>query len=178
MNTKSKRNIYLTGLMGCGKSTVGSEVAQRMSREFIDLDVLITKNSGYSIGEIFFKFGEQRFREWETKTLSQVSIQTKVVVATGGGIVTRKINCDLLTATGIKIYLKAPPELLLERLASDNSRPLLRGLTSKKRLEKLQMSLVQREENYCSNAIIVDACGSVSEVTTRILASIREYLLS
>ena len=85
-------NIFLIGMMGAGKSTVGKLLAQKLGYNFLDTDPLIEKCAGKSIPEIFAKDGEETFRDLEQQVLSQVSAYTRLVVATGGGIVMRSLN--------------------------------------------------------------------------------------
>ena len=117
-------NLYLIGMMGVGKTTVGKLLAENIGYRFIDTDELITKVAGKSINEIFAQNGETEFRQLESNVLAQVCSYTKLIIATGGGIVTQQYNWSYLHH-GLIIWLDAPIGIILQRLAEDNTRPLL-----------------------------------------------------
>jgi len=100
------RNIILIGMPGCGKTTAGRALAERMRRPFADTDEVIEKTEGRTIPEIFRIEGEEYFRRAETRALADETKKSGVVIATGGGVVTRPENLDLLRQNGIIIYLK------------------------------------------------------------------------
>ncbi|MDY0074769.1 MAG: shikimate kinase [Acholeplasmataceae bacterium] len=115
--------IYIIGMPGSGKSTVGRKLAQVLDRPFIDLDGLIEKDALMFIEDIFEKYGEKKFRELETEALKKIVDDNQVIVC-GGGIVTKKENKQLMN--GFKIYLDTDIELIRERLETDYIRPLLK----------------------------------------------------
>lgn len=118
-------NLYLIGMMGCGKTTVGKVLAQGVGYQFLDTDQLVEQVSGQTIPEIFTEQGEKGFRDLEAEVLAQVSPFPRLVVATGGGIVLRRLNWSYLHH-GVVIWLDAATEVLLKRLRSERSRrPLL-----------------------------------------------------
>jgi shikimate kinase len=119
------RNIYLVGMMGCGKSTVGRPLAQALGYRFCDADSVIAAAAGCDIPGIFQREGEQGFRHRETAVLNGIARHHSLVVATGGGIVTRPVNWGHMHQ-GVVVWLDAPPGILLERLQADRGgRPLL-----------------------------------------------------
>lgn len=125
-------NIYLIGMMGAGKTTVGKLLAEKLSYDFFDTDNLIEKSSQTTIKEIFDTKGEARFRELESQALEQVSNNyQKSVIATGGGIVTQDKNWEYLSQ-GLSIWLNVDLNLLNQRLAKDKQthRPLINQLES------------------------------------------------
>lgn len=130
-------NVIFIGMMGSGKTTVGRLVAERTGREFIDLDEMIEKTAGKKIVQIFDEVGEDGFRDLESEVLREVSSATHAVIATGGGIVIRPENREILQRLGIVVWLDAPPEELLKRIGDDASRPMLHGNNPQKRLERL-----------------------------------------
>src|SRR5690606_2687706 len=130
-------NVIFIGVMGSGKTTVGRLVAERTGRGFIDLDEMIEKSAGRQIVEIFDDVGEDGFRVLELEVLREVSSATHAVIATGGGIVIRPENREILQRLGIVVWLDAPPEELLKRIGDDASRPMLHGNNPQKRLERL-----------------------------------------
>ena len=121
-----RSNIALIGFMGAGKSAVARVLAERLSREFVEMDSLIEEIAGKSIPEIFEQDGEITFREMEIEVTRKVALRSKQVIACGGGMVLNKINVDRLRETSRMVYLKASPRKILERTAADtNERPLL-----------------------------------------------------
>ena len=141
-------NLYLIGMMGAGKTTVGELLAQKLQYRFLDTDRII---EAVSINEIFAQAGEESFREQENNVLMQVSAYLRTVIATGGGIVLRRENWSYLQ-NGMVVYLDVPIELLVKRLAHDQTRPLLKeeNLTA-----KLTQLLEQRASLYQQADIIV-----------------------
>ncbi|MCD5391059.1 shikimate kinase [candidate division NPL-UPA2 bacterium] len=119
------KNIVLLGFMGTGKTAVGKKLARKLKMEYLDVDDLIEEEAGIPISEIFSRFGEERFRNLESKMVEKVSQYDNKVMATGGGIVLRKENMDSLRRNGILVCLTATPEVILERTKGEHHRPLL-----------------------------------------------------
>lgn len=117
-------SLFLVGMMGAGKSTTGQVLAQHLGYRFFDTDTLVEKAVGLSIPEIFAEQGEATFRQLETQVLAQLSAYTRLVVATGGGVVTQRMNWSYLQQ-GVVIWLDVPLNLLQQRLQADTQRPLL-----------------------------------------------------
>ena len=118
--SKDKENTVLIGMPASGKSTVGRLLSEKLSRELIDTDTLISERADMSIPEIFKTFGEERFRELETQVIREVSARTGVIIATGGGAVLRRENVDALRENGRIFFLDRSPELLV----ATSDRPL------------------------------------------------------
>jgi shikimate kinase len=137
-------NIYLIGMMGCGKSTIGKLLAQQADYSFIDTDASIEKVAKQSINDIFAAVGEENFRTIESQVLSEVSAYTRLVVATGGGIVLRQANWGSLRQ-GLVVWLDATPEVIWQRLARDQTRPLLQGDNPQAKLREI---LAARRDRY------------------------------
>ncbi|WP_318508429.1 shikimate kinase [Bacillus sp. T3] len=116
--------IYLTGLMGAGKTTVGKELASKLGLIVMDTDEQIVKQEGKSINEIFALHGESYFRELESKMLAGLPTEN-IVITTGGGIILAEENRKFMKERGTVVYLDANPEEILVRLQHDQSRPLL-----------------------------------------------------
>ena len=138
-------NLYLVGMMGAGKSAVGRPLADALGYRFVDADTVLEGAAGRTIPEIFANDGEAEFRQLETAVLGQISGWHSLVVATGGGVVTRPENWGHMRQ-GVVVWLDAPPELLLARLRSDPTpRPLLEADDPASRLQQL---LAQRQPLY------------------------------
>lgn len=138
-------NLYLVGMMGAGKSAVGRPLADALGYRFVDADTVLEGATGRTIPEIFASDGEAEFRQLETAVLGQISGWHSLVVATGGGVVTRPENWGQLHQ-GVVIWLDAPDALLLERLSSDPTpRPLLQAEDPAARLAAL---LAERKPLY------------------------------
>jgi len=123
--------ITLIGFMGCGKSTIGKNLAKILDVDFDDLDQLIEKHQQLKIHEIFEKFGEDRFRNIESDEFRNVFAREKAeIIATGGGIVTNADNRDLLVSKGTCVFLNPPFEAILRRVRENiNLRPLAKNST-------------------------------------------------
>jgi shikimate kinase len=119
----AKKSIYLTGFMGCGKSTIGLLLAQKLARNFVDTDILIMAKTGLTIAEIFSKLGEPQFRELEKNSLASLRLQKNLVVSSGGGAILSETNRNILN-TGHWVFLDVPFAILKERILSDPKRPL------------------------------------------------------
>jgi shikimate kinase len=148
-------NIYLVGLMGAGKTTVGRQLAKRLHRRFLDSDHEIEARTGVRIPTIFEIEGEAGFRRRESQVLQELSKEIDLILATGGGAVLSAENRDCLRETGTVIYLHAPPEVLYERTRHDRNRPLLQVHDP---LQKLKQLYEQRDPLYRTTAhLIVDS---------------------
>lgn len=130
-------NIYLVGLMGAGKTTVGRQLAKKIGRKFADSDHEIEARTGVRIPTIFEIEGEAGFRQREAQTLIQLCNEPDLVVATGGGAILNPDTRKLLHETGWVVYLNVPPRQLYERTKHDRSRPLLQVDNPLKKLEEL-----------------------------------------
>ncbi len=134
---EQNRNIYLVGLMGAGKTTVGRMLAKRLNRPFMDSDHEIVERTGVPIPTIFEIEGEDGFRRREAQTLHELTAGSGLVLATGGGVVINPENRRRLNETGWVVYLNVPPRLLFERTRHDRNRPLLHVEDPLARLEEL-----------------------------------------
>lgn len=168
-----KTNLYLVGMMGAGKTTVGRKLANRLGYRFLDTDALIEQTAGKPITELFAQSGEAAFRALETQVLAQVSAHTCLVVATGGGIVTQPMNWSYLRH-GIVIWLDVPIPVLVSRLSGDTARPLLKGVDA---TAKLEMLLAERSDRYAQADIRIAYEGkSVGKTCDRILSALQQSI--
>lgn len=119
------QNIFLIGLMGAGKTTIGRQIASELSLEFFDSDHEIENRTGVTITHIFDVEGETGFRKRETAILDELTTKKGIVLATGGGAILKAENRQFLMSRGTIIYLYANIETLLERTSKDRNRPLL-----------------------------------------------------
>jgi shikimate kinase len=161
-------NIYLIGMMGSGKSTVGKTLSEKMHKPFVDLDSEIEKAAGKSISEIFDIDGEEQFRKMETKQLKQYS---ESIVACGGGIVLKDENREFINENGIAILLLATTGELTQRLSNSGNRPLLADDNTEEALTKLWM---ERQIDYLETAnFTIETDGeNPEELTEKILLHI------
>lgn len=167
-------NIYLIGMMGSGKTTIGQLLAKQLGYRFVDTDDLITKATHQSISDIFATEGEEAFREIESQVLSQLCAYQKFVIATGGGIILKKMNWSYLRH-GIIIWLNVPIEELYNRLKEDTTRPLLQHPNP---LKQLQTLLEQRNLLYAQAdlEIRVNSGDYPEQVTAKILEKVPSIL--
>ena len=167
-----RSNIFLVGMMGAGKTTVGRALAQRMKREFVDTDRVLVERTGVAVATVFEIEGEEGFRKRESAVLQEVCEQDGRVIATGGGIVLAAENRRVMRECGTVVYLRARLESLWERTRHDTSRPLLATPNPKARLAEL---LTQREPLYREVAHVIVDSGpqSASTLVNRVLAALR-----
>lgn len=137
-------SLYLIGMMGAGKSTTGAALAKTLGYQFFDTDTVVEALVSQSVGDFFTAQGEAAFRQIETKALAELSTYRRLVIATGGGIVTQRHNWSYLHH-GIVVWLDAPATVLQARLANDQGRPLLQRPDWKTHLSTL---LAQRQALY------------------------------
>lgn len=145
----NRNNIYLVGLMGAGKTTVGRQLAKRLGRQFYDSDHEIVQRTGVPIPTIFEIEGEEGFRRREMQAIAELTASAEIVLATGGGVVLNPENRSRLHNTGWVVYLNVPPALLFERTRHDRNRPLLRVSDPLAKLEELHR---QRDPLYRETA--------------------------
>ena len=119
-------NVVLIGFMGCGKTTLGSRLAEKLGFSFVDMDECIVKKAGRSIPDIFAADGEAGFRRLESEVLEELLTREHLVVATGGGVVTVPENHPKLKALGFVVWLNLPEQAIWNRVSRNRSRPLLR----------------------------------------------------
>ncbi|SBT81918.1 Shikimate kinase 1 [secondary endosymbiont of Trabutina mannipara] len=127
-----KRNIFLIGPIGAGKSTIGRQLAEQLNIEFFDSDKEIERRTGADLSWVFDVEGENGFRYREEKIINELTKKQGIVLATGGGSVKSCEISNLLASRGIVIYLKTTIEKQLDRTSLDKRRPLLQGKTNQR----------------------------------------------
>ena len=150
------RNVFLIGLMGSGKTTVGRALAKKLNKRFIDSDHEIEARTGASISLIFEIEGEASFRQREAEVIADLTAIDDIVLATGGGAILNARNRALLASRGTVVYLRATVNSILQRTGHDKSRPLLQTADPRRRVEELMR---EREPLYSEVADIVIDTG-------------------
>jgi shikimate kinase len=150
----SARPIVLVGLMGAGKTTIGRRLAARLGVPFVDSDAEIEAAAGYSVQDIFDKYGEAAFREGERKVLLRLLKGERQVIATGGGAFMDAVIRQAVADQGTSVWLRATLPVLLERVGRRNNRPLLKTGDPGKILDRL---MAERYPIYAESDIVVES---------------------
>lgn len=162
--------FFLTGYMGCGKSTIGKMLASTLGFAFIDLDTYIETKYHKTIAQIFAENGEDKFREIEHKHLLQVAEFENTVIATGGGAPCFFDNMEFMNSCGITVYIKLTAEQLAVRLEASPGgiRPLLSNRKGDELIQFIKEGLVRRESYYFQSQYIIDGTETVENITKKI----------
>lgn len=160
------RSIYLCGFMGCGKSYIGSLLAEDRGMPFVDLDSYIVEKEGRSIPEIFEQSGEPYFRQLEAECIKELS--NGCVVATGGGTLINENTAEYANAHGITLFLNADFELCYERIKNDRNRPLVMNNTE----EQLRELFEKRRKIYEKHSRVAVKVTGVEEKTLETINSL------
>jgi len=161
--------IFLTGYMGCGKTTLGKRLAERTGFSFLDLDGYIEQKYHKSVADIFAEMGQDKFREIERNMLAEVAEFENVVIATGGGAPCFFDNMQVMNNAGLTVYIKLSPNQLAYRLENSRAgkRPLIAGKSGEELLNFIREGLLAREKFYLQAKLIV--AGSDDEIIEKIL---------
>ena len=166
------KHIVLMGFMGCGKSSIGTLLSQKMQIELLDTDTQIEQLENISIPQLFEKYGETYFREKETEVLKLLQQENRQkIISLGGGTPLREENRRYIKELGIVIYLNVSADTVYERLKGDTSRPLLQGENPKEKIEKLLKERAYIYESTADITICVD-----HKTKEEIVAEIMEVL--
>lgn len=149
--------LFLTGFMGCGKSSIGRKLAARIGYDFVDLDNMIEQSAGRSVSEIFAQSGEEAFRRLESEALGSIDPRHNAVVATGGGAPCRQENIDHMRQTGTIVYLRQDTRTLFERLRkSKTPRPKINAMDDSRLGQYIEELLAQREKWYMQASEVIE----------------------
>ncbi|GAA0083859.1 shikimate kinase [Clostridium sp. CTA-7] len=162
----NKDIILLIGMPGCGKTTIGKELAKDINYDFYDMDNYIEEVSNKTIKELF-NINEEHFRDYETRACAELSNKNKAVISTGGGIIKRKKNIELFKGNSIIIFI----DRQIEDIANDidiNSRPLL--AEGKSKLYNLYLERYNLYNKYCDFKIVND--GTINDIVYKIKSNI------
>jgi len=168
-----KRNIFLVGPMGAGKSTIGRQLAQQLHMEFLDSDSVIEKRTGADISWVFDVEGEEGFRKREENIIDELTQEQGIVLATGGGSVMSKENRNRLSARGIVVYLETTIDKQFARTQRDKKRPLLHNGEPRKTLEDLAVIRNPLYEEIADYVIHTDD-QSAKVVASKVIALLDE----
>jgi shikimate kinase len=164
--------IFLTGFMGAGKTSVGRQLAERLAIPVVDTDQLIEQKIGKSINEIFAEEGEAAFRKYEREILKTLQLEN-VIITTGGGMVIQKENRDLMKENGVVIYLHCEPEEILRRLASDETRPLLKQQNKQEQIKRLW---AERLPYYQEAHFLINTTNkTITEIVDDIVTMLKQH---
>jgi shikimate kinase len=150
--------IYIIGMPGSGKTTIAKYLAKELNYTYYDLDAMIEKEALLFIEDIFEKYGEETFRRLETEALEHIP-QGNLVIACGGGIVTKKQNKTLMD--GLKIYLDTDLDVIKKRLSNDYQRPLLKKKTLEQLFDERYLKYQDFADVVVSNNVEIDTTVKV-----------------
>jgi shikimate kinase len=167
-------NIFLVGYRGSGKTTVAADLASRLGWKWLDADAELERKHDRTIKQIFADEGEVAFRNYESAILNEIVAGERQIVALGGGVVLQEANRKLLKQHGTVIWLKAPAEVLFERIVADSTTAERRpNLTAQGGIEEIRTLLAKREPFYRSVADLeVEADRSPAEIAETIITEL------
>ncbi|SHK12429.1 shikimate kinase [Tepidibacter formicigenes] len=168
------KNIVLVGFMATGKSTIGKKLSKKLNMNFIDTDLLIEEKENMNISNIFKEKGESYFRDLETSILRNILDKEGIILSTGGGIIEKEYNINLLKKIGTVIWLKANKDTIIRNLKTSNiQRPLLK---TENIAEKINNLLNNRIDKYkkASDIIIKVDDKNIQEVVFNILLNLNK----
>jgi 3-dehydroquinate synthase len=174
------QRIFLTGLSGSGKTSVGRQVSELLQWDFIDTDTLLSERYGMPIGQILIEFGEQRFRQMESEVLFMVADYERVVIATGGGAVISEANRTFMRENGLTFYLEISVEIAWQRVqkqihqsGKSAERPLVVGTNGQQRLQNLFLA---RKQWYEEAAVSINTSeDSLDIISKRVIVFALTY---
>ncbi|MEX0699003.1 MAG: shikimate kinase [Acidimicrobiia bacterium] len=159
--------LWLIGMMGSGKSTVGKLLSSRLGVEFVDTDLMVEEQTGRTIPEIWEEEGEESFRLREAAAVAETALRDLAIVATGGGVVLHEPSVEMMRSSGVVVWLDAEPVTLAARIGFGRGRPLL---DSANRVERLAELAADRGHDYaaaCHHRVVTDD-RSLTEVVNEV----------
>ena len=165
------QNIILIGMPGCGKTTIGKLLAQKLNREFIDSDKVFEETICPDITEYFSTNGEDDFRREETKILRKLSQKNNCIIATGGGVVERQENKEILQSGGTVVFIDRNPEDIYGDIDA-TIRPILLA-NGKDRIFTLYDRRYEKYRDYCH--IRTENIGTLEEIAEKIINEVNQY---
>lgn len=166
-------NIVLTGFMASGKTTVGTALSQRLNYLFVDTDCAVEQKYGMSISDIFKSCGEEHFRKLESETIAEISKYDNCIISTGGGVVLRTENMDILRKSGIIVNLSPDFKVIAARIEeAAKTRPLMNGRS----ISEIQKLFEKRREYYdnCDIKIKITQAMSINDCVNEIITKIKD----
>lgn len=166
-------NIVLCGFMGCGKSTVGRNIARKTGKKFLDMDLYIEQKTGMTVSEIFEKYGESGFRDMEHEACVELSKMKDLIIASGGGAFTFERNVEVFKGKDTIVLLDVPLGVIKYRLRNDKTRPLLQRSDKDKALQELYE---KRLPLYKSAAdVVVSGKNTPIKTAFSVIEAVSEY---
>lgn len=174
MPFRLKKSIAMVGMMGAGKTAIGTALAKRLHVPFLDSDAEIVKAADRSIAEIFERDGEAFFRDRESEVIGRLLEGPPCILSTGGGAFLRAENRAIIAEHGVSLWLRAELELLWQRVKHKTTRPLLRTADPRATLDELQQV---RDPLYAKADIVVDSefDFSIDEMTDRVIETLSQH---
>ena len=166
--------LYLTGYMGCGKSTIARKLSRRLNMRRVDTDAEVESREGLAVADIFDRHGEEYFRRAERRVLEAIAAERgDVIVATGGGLPLWGDNMDFMNRTGRTVYIRRTAEQIASRLSPYGrmKRPKLRGLNDEELVAFMREGIGRRSECYERSMLTVDGGEHADEEIVDIIVS-------
>lgn len=164
-------NIFLIGFMGAGKSTIASELKEKLEMDRVEMDEMIVQKQGMSISEIFDEYGEVYFRNLESNTLIELQKRKQTIVSCGGGVVMREDNADHMKKNGRVVLLTAKPETIYERVKDSDERPILNNHMNVDFISSLMEKRRERYEAVADVTIATDG-KNATQICEEIIAKL------
>ena len=171
---KLPKTVVLVGLMGAGKTCIGSRLAAKLGLPFVDADTEIEKAAGCSIPDIFELYGESEFREGERRVITRLLKDPVQVLATGGGAFMDPATRKEIRERAISVWLRADLDLLISRTSRRNDRPLLQN---KKKREVLEQLMAERHPVYAEADLVIDSARESPDITVNRMSKALEAFL-
>jgi shikimate kinase len=166
------RTVTLVGMMGAGKSSIGRRLAARLDVPFRDADSEIETAAGCTISEIFERYGEDAFRDGERRVIARLLTEPPHVLATGGGAFVDPQTRATIKDTAVSVWIRAPVDILVQRVKRRDTRPLLKHGDPRETLERL---LKEREPTYAEADLVVESeDGPHALAVDRVIAALKE----